>query len=122
MRPGLRVPTSRRLRYDHTEPTTAIGTLTQNTARQSIAASNPPATSPRNWPTRAVIWLMPKAIPRWSDGKASVRIAAELAVSIEPPTAWTTRKPMSHIAPAPPVYGSTDRAIDAHAKIANPRL
>jgi hypothetical protein len=31
------------------------GTLTQNTARQSIAASRPPATSPRNWPASAVI-------------------------------------------------------------------
>jgi hypothetical protein len=48
MRARWRAPTSRRLRYDQTVPPMPNGTLTQNTARQSIAASRPPATRPRN--------------------------------------------------------------------------
>jgi hypothetical protein len=38
--------------------------LTQNTARQSITASSPPATRPMNWPAMAAIWLTPSANPR----------------------------------------------------------
>ena len=53
-----------------------------------------------NWPASAAIWLMPSAMPRCLAGKASVRIAAEFAISIEPPSACTTRQPISHIAPA----------------------
>ena len=79
MRAGCGVPISRRLRYDQIVPITPIGTLTQNTARQSMVASRPPASSPRNCPASAVIWLTPSAIPRWPAGKASVRIAAEFA-------------------------------------------
>jgi hypothetical protein len=61
--------------------------LTQNTARQSMVASTPPATRPMNWPAIAATWLVPRANPRWSAGNASVRIAAELAVSMDPPMA-----------------------------------
>src|SRR5215467_575271 len=70
------------------EPNTDTGTLTQNTARQSIAASSPPTTRPRNCPASAVIWLTPRAIPRCVVGNASVRIAAELDV---PPRAQPDR-------------------------------
>jgi hypothetical protein len=122
IRPGLRVPVSRRLRYDQMVPTTPIGTLTQNTARQSTVDSSPPASSPRNWPASAVIWLMPRAIPRCRAGKASVRIAAELAVSMDPPKACTIRKPISHSAPEPPVSGSSESASEAQEKIAKPML
>lgn len=78
--------------------------------------------NPRNCPARAVIWLMPSAIPRCPDGNASVRMAAELAVSIAPPTACTTRKPISQSAPEPPLNGSSDSASEAAAKIAKPML
>ena len=58
-----------------------------------------------------------------------MRIAAELAVSIEPPSAWSTRQPISHIAPpvaAERVEGEQDRGegedreagvVDAHAAV-----
>ncbi len=101
---------------------TPTGTFTQNTARQSQAASSPPATRPMNIPPSPATWLMPRAKPRCSLGKASVRIAAELAVSIEPPTACTTRQPISHIAPWPPRKGSKESRIEAKVKTANPEL
>ena len=52
-----------------------------------------------NEPAIAATWLMPSAMPRWLAGNASVRIAVELANSIAPPMAWTTRQRISHIAP-----------------------
>jgi len=103
-------------------PSTPNGTLIQNTARQSISASSPPATRPRNWPASALIWFTPSAMPRCSVGNASVRMAAELAVSIEPPTACSTRQPISQSAPWPAWNGSKDSATDATLKIMNPRL
>ena len=103
-------------------PNTPTGTLTQNTARQSMAASSPPAMRPTNWPAIAAIWFVPRARPRWSAGNASVRIAAELAVSIEPPSAWSTRQPISHMAAASPRNGSKESRIDAKVKTAKPPL
>ena len=67
-------------------------------------------------------WLMPIAVPRWLDGNASVRIAGALAISIAPPNAWITRKPISHSAPGGPVSGSNGRNSAPSAKIANPAL
>ena len=99
-----------------------IGTLTQNTARQSHAASRPPSSSPTNCPEMPAIWLMPSAMPRLLAGNASVRIAAELAISIAPPNACTIRQPISHIAPRPPVSGSSDSAIEASVNTTKPRL
>ena len=99
-RAWCRSPTSCSDLYDHTVPTSAMGTLTQNTARQSHSDSTPPSTSPMNEPAIAATWFTPSASPRWSDGNASVRIAAELANSIAPPTPCTTRQPISHSAPA----------------------
>jgi hypothetical protein len=37
--------------------------------------------------------LIPSAIPRWFEGNASVRIAAEFATRKAAPTPWTIRKP-----------------------------
>ena len=96
--------------------------MTQNTARQSIAASRPPATRPMNWPASPATWLMPSAKPRRSAGNASVRIAAELAISIDPPTACSTRQPISHSAPWPPSKGSNDSRIEATVNTAKPAL
>jgi len=61
-------------------------------------------------------------MPRWRAGKASVRIAAALAMSIDPPSACTIRQPISHSAPASPVNGSRDSAIEARVKTTKPRL
>jgi len=49
-------------------------------------------------------------------------MAAELAISIDPPTACTIRHPISQIAPLSPVNGSTDSVTEAAANTANPRL
>jgi len=122
IRPYCRLLVSRRLRYAQIVPNTPMGTFTQNTARQSHAASRPPATRPTNIPAIPAIWLMPRAMPRWLAGNASVRIAAELAISIDPPTACTSRHRMSHIAPGPPRKGSSESATDASVKMAKPRL
>ena len=116
------VAISCRLKYAHTVPNRPIGTLIQNTARQSQAASSPPSSSPTNWPEIPAIWLMPRAMPRLLAGNASVRMAAELAISIAPPNAWTMRKPISQSAPPPPSSGSRDSAIDATVKTTKPRL
>ena len=103
-------------------PKMPIGTLTQNTSRQSTAASSPPSSSPTNWPEMPAIWLMPSAMPRLFAGNASVRMAAELDISIEPPKAWTIRPMISHSAPPPPVIGSSDSPIEASVKTTKPRL
>src|ERR1700759_664313 len=78
-----RSPSSRSERYDQTVPTTPIGTLTQKPARQDTSDSTPPTISPTKEPATAAIWLMPRAGPRRSGGKASVRIAVELAKSMD---------------------------------------
>ena len=44
------------LRYVHTVPKMPTGTFTQNTARQSTAASSPPTTRPMNMPAMPAIW------------------------------------------------------------------
>ena len=108
--------------YAQTVPSTPIGTLTQKIERQSQEASTPPRTRPMNEPARAATMLMPSAMPRSLAGKASVMIAAELAISIEPPMAWTTRQPISQSAPCPPLNGSSERMIEQTVKIAKPRL
>ena len=103
-------------------PTIPIGTFTQNTSRQSTAASSPPSSSPTNWPEIPAIWLTPSAMPRLPAGNASVRIAAELDISMAPPRACTSRQPISHNAPSLPVSGSSDSAIEARVKTTKPRL
>ena len=116
------VAISRSLRYDQTVPNTPIGTFTQNTARQSHAASTPPSTRPMNCPEMPQIWLIPSAIPRCLAGNASVRIAAELAISMAPPKACPRRHKISQIAPDGPVSGSSDSAMEARVKTTKPML
>ncbi len=72
--------------------------------------------------TRPAITLTPIANPRWFALKASVRIAAEFAISSAPPTPCTTRHAMSHIAPCEPGHGHRESASDATLKTANPAL
>ena len=73
-------------------------------------------------PASAAIWLVPSANPRRSAGNASVRMAAELAISMEPPKAWRNRQPISHMAPCGPWNGSNDSRIDAAVNTTNPAL
>src|SRR5689334_6872569 len=103
-------------------PMMPIGTLTQKTERQSHSASMPPSTRPMNEPAMPATMLTPSAMPRWAAGNTSVMIAAELAISMEPPIAWITRQPMSHNAPRPPENGSNDSMTEQTANTANPAL
>jgi hypothetical protein len=73
-------------------------------------------------PARAATWLIPRAMPRSVTGKASVRMAMELAISRAPPTPWTMRSPISSSAPAEPTSGVKARAIEARVKIRKPAL
>ncbi len=45
-----------------------------------------------NIPLTPTMLLMPSAMPRWFSGKASVMIAAALAIRHAPPMPWTIRK------------------------------
>ena len=100
-------------RYAQTVPSSPTGTETRKTRRQSIGARMPPRTRPTNRPLMPTMVLIPSAIPRWSAGKASVMIAAELASRQAPPTPWTIRKTTRYIAPACPVIQSTARTSEA---------
>ena len=51
----------------------------------------PPSTRPMKEPLMPATWLIPSARPRWSSGKASVRMADELAMRKAAPTPWNTR-------------------------------
>ncbi len=103
-------------------PARPIGTLTQKMERQFHSASSPPSTSPTKEPAIAATMLTPSAIPRCRAGKASVMIAAELAISIAPPTACTTRQPISQSTPAPPENGSSESTTEVTVKTRNPAL
>jgi hypothetical protein len=86
-----------------------MGTEIRNTRRQLIGARRPPSTSPMNEPLMPAMLLMPRAMPRWFSGKASVRMAAELATRNAAPTPWKMRPTTSHKAPTCPVNGVTVR-------------
>ena len=43
-------------------------------------------------------------------------------MSMDPPTAWSTRQPISHSAPRPPMNGSNDSRTEAAVKTTNPAL
>ena len=103
-------------------PNTPTGTDTRNTRCHSSGASNPPITRPRNDPAIPATWLSPSARPRWSTGKASVRIALEFAISIAPPTPCSTRIAISHSAPAVPCIQVTDSSTENAVNTANPAL
>ncbi len=64
-------------------------------------------------PLTPTMLLMPRAIPRWLEGKASVMIAAELASRQAAPTPCTIRNTIRNIAPARPVSQSTVRISEA---------
>ena len=117
-----RSPSSRSFKYDQTVPRSPSGTETRKTSRQLMAASTPPKIKPMNDPLMPATLLIPSAIPRWLEGKASVRMADELATRNAAPMPWTIRPMMSHTAAACPVKGTTLSCNDASVKTRNPRL
>jgi hypothetical protein len=119
---AARTATSFSFRYAHTMPNTPIGTLIQNTARQTTSASTPPTTNPINEAAMPAMTATPIAKPRRLAGNASVMMAAEFAVRSAPPTPCTMRHTINHIAPLPPVYGHNDSASEAALNTAKPAL
>ncbi len=75
-----------------------------------------------NEPLKAAAWFTPSARPRWSSGKASVRMAAELAMSMAAPTPWKMRITIRYMPAAGPVSHVTLRASEKNVKTAKPRL
>ena len=67
-------------------------------------------------------WFRPSARPRWWVGKASVRMALELAISMAPPTPWAIRIAISHQAAALPCSQVTDSSTENTANRPKPRL
>ena len=103
-------------------PMTPNGTETRNTQRQPTGPSTPPRTRPMKLPAMPATWLRPSARPRWSAGKASVRIALELAKSIAPPMPWMIRMMIRYQPAAVPWNQVTDSRIENAEKIAKPML
>jgi len=99
-----------------------IGTLTANTRRQLTAARRPPKMSPMKDPASSETPLMPRASPRWSAGKASVRMAAELPIIIAPPVAWIMRRMMISSAAVEPSLHTSVRPTAAAVKTMRPVL
>ncbi len=83
---GVRMPRSWSLTYAHTVPKRPKGTDSRKTRCHWTGARSPPRMRPMNEPAMAATLLMPNPSPRWSDGKASVTMAEELAKSMAPPT------------------------------------
>ncbi len=65
---------------------------------------------------------MPIAFPRSFSGKASVRMALELANRKAPPTPWPKRIRMIHSAAPAPVIQVNDSRMENRVKMAKPRL
>ena len=99
-----------------------MGTETRKMGRQLTGASSPPSTRPMNVPLNAAAWLMPSAMPRSPGGKASVRMADELAMSMAAPTAWNRRMTMSQIPAACPDIHVTLSTNEKKVNTAKPRL
>ena len=106
---------SRRISHAHSEPSSANGTLNQNTQCQEIATSAPPSTGPITSPIAATIVFVPIASPSCSFGNASVTSAAELANRNAPPIPCSTRQTISSVPPP-----ANPAPSDASAKSTNP--
>ena len=70
----------------------------------------------------AAMAFMPSAVPRWLAGKASVRMAVELANRNAPPTPCTIRQMISQSAASVPFIQVTARKMDATVKTVKPML
>ena len=122
IRARTRTPLSTSFTYAQTVPKMPKGTQTRKMRRQEIGARSPPMSSPMKDPAMAATLLMPRARPRWLAGKASVRMALELANRNAPPIPWKTRMMMSQRAPAVPVIQVIDSRMEKKVKMAKPRL
>ena len=122
IRAGRRMPRSSSLRHDHTVPNRPTGTDTRNTSRQSIGASRPPMTRPMNDPAMPATAFTPSAVPRWSCGKASVRMAAEFANRNAPPTPCPMRMAIIHRAASVPVIQVTASSSEKPVNRAKPMV
>ena len=119
---GRRSPSSRSFRYAQNVPNSPNGTDTRKTRCHSTGPSSPPTTRPMKDPAIPATWFRPRASPRWSGGKASVRIAAEFANSIAPPTPCSTLMRISHSTPAVPCIQVSDSTTENSVNTAKPRL
>src|SRR6476619_8067523 len=99
----------------HSDPTSANGTLNQNTQCHEMATSAPPSTGPITRPTAATIVFVPIARPSCSLGNASVTSAAELANRNAPPIPCSTRQTISSVPPP-----ANPAPNDASANTTNP--
>ena len=73
-------------------------------------------------PLMAAAWLIPSAMPRWLSGKTSVRMAAELAISMAAPTPWKIRMVINQMPAAWPVIQVMLSMSEKKVKTAKPRL
>ena len=76
---------------------------------------------PMNEPAMPATWLSPSTRPRSCAGKASVRIALELAISMAPPTPCKIRITISHQAAAVPCSQVSDSRMENSARTARTR-
>ncbi len=83
--------------YPQAAPSSANGTLNQNTQCQEIETSAPPSTGPSTSPIAAIIVFVPIASPSCSRGKASVTSAAALANRNAAPMPWRIRHRISSV-------------------------
>ncbi len=99
-----------------------MGTDTRKIHRQLRGARTPPSTRPMNVPLNAAAWFTPSAMPRLLSGNTSVRMAAELAMSMAAPTPWKMRMTISHTPAAWPVIHVIDSINEKNVKTAKPKL
>ena len=69
----------------------AIGTLIQNTSRQSMLVSAPPSTGPSAAKNADPPASTPSAVPRRSSGKTALTIAIAVGIISAAPTPWVAR-------------------------------
>ena len=79
-------------------------------------------TRPMKEPAIAATLLMPRARPLCSAGKASVRMAAELARRNAAPSPWPILQAINHRAAVLPVSQVEARSTENTVKITKPRL
>src|SRR5882762_8651132 len=92
------------------------GTLIQKIARQSSGTSRPPSTGPSAMLRPNVAPQKPRARARSrGSGKVLLMIDRATGLSIEPPTACSTRKAMSHPSP-----GASPHSSEPRVKSTNP--
>jgi len=75
-----------------------------------------------NDPAIAAIMLVPRARPRWLGGKASVKIAVELAMMNAAPTPWKIRMTIMKMAASGPCIQVIDSMIEKKVKMTKPML